>query len=76
MFYKAYPRVGQDNREAKGFGRAVLAYQFGAGATTVLRTKVAGIEGSFEHLLVKARFKEAKKEIWFLHQVGDPNSPQ
>ena len=38
----------------------MLAYQFGAGLTPVLRTKVAGIEGSFEHLLVKARFKEAK----------------
>ena len=29
-------------------------------AYTVLRTKVAGVEGSFEQLLVKARFDEAK----------------
>ena len=54
LLYKAYPQAGQGNGEAEGFGRAMLAYQFVAGVTTVLRTKVAGIEGSFEHLLVKA----------------------
>ena len=31
-----------------------------AGLTPVLQTKMAGVEGSFEQLLVKARFEEAK----------------
>ena len=60
MFYKAYPRAGQDSGEAEGFGRAVLAYQFVAGLIPVLSTKVAGVEENFEQLLVKACFEEAK----------------
>ena len=60
LFYKAYPRAGLDGGDTEGMGRAVLAYQFVAGLTPVLRTKVAGVEGSFEQLLVKARFEEAK----------------
>ena len=75
LFYKAYPRAGQDNGEAEGFGRAVLAYQFVVGLTPVLRTKVAGVEGSLEHLLVKARFKEAKIRDLVSSPSGEPNSP-
>ena len=60
LFYKAYPRAGLDGGDTEGMGRAVLAYQFVAGLTPVVRTKVAGVEGSFEQLLVKARFEEAK----------------
>ena len=47
--------------ESEGFGRVILAYQFVPGLTPSLRTKVAGVEGSFEQ---QARLKEAKvKEL-------------
>jgi len=38
----------------------VLAYQFTAGLLPTLCSKVAGVEGNFEQLLVKACFEEAK----------------
>ena len=56
-------------------GRAVLAYQFVAGLTPVLRTKVAGMEGSFEQLLVKAQFEKAKEETWLLYRGEDRRLP-
>ena len=56
----AYPRTRQAGEQAQKFGRSVLAYQFTAGLLPSLRSKVADAEGSFEQLLVKARFEEAK----------------
>ena len=41
-------------------GRSVLSSQFVAGLNPTLKSKVAGIEGDFGQLLVKARFEEAK----------------
>ena len=41
-------------------GRTVLAYQFVAGLLPDIRIKVAGTEGTFDQLLMKARFEEAK----------------
>ena len=41
-------------------GRTVLAYQFVAGLLPDIWIKVAGTEGIFDQLLMKARFKEAK----------------
>ena len=38
----------------------MLAYQFVAGLTLALSTKVAGVKGNFDQLLVKARSEEAK----------------
>ena len=38
----------------------MLAYQFVAGLVPALRLKVAGVEGNFDQLLVKARFEEEK----------------
>ena len=60
LFYKAYPKASQGREETEDLGRSVLAYQFVAGLTQALRTKVAGVEGNFDQLLVKARFEEAK----------------
>jgi len=60
LFYRAYPRASQATEQAEGFGRSVLAYQFVAGLKRNLQSKVAGIEGDFEQLLVRARFEEAK----------------
>ena len=39
---------------------SVLAYQFVAGLRTELQSKVAGTDGDFDALVVKARFEEAK----------------
>ena len=41
-------------------GRSVLTYQFVAGLRSDIKMKVAGMEGEFEHLLMKVRFEEAK----------------
>ena len=45
-------------------GRSVLAYQFVAGLSNHLKAKLVGREGTFEELLAKARFEEARvKEL-------------
>ena len=54
LFYKAYPRASQGNEQAEDLGRSVLAYQFVTGLNSTLRIKVAGVEGTFDELLVKA----------------------
>ena len=45
---------------AESMGRSVLSSQFVAGLNPALKSKVTGVEGDFEQLLVKARFEEAK----------------
>ena len=59
-FYKAYPRARQESRETESMGKSVLEYQFVSGLQSELKTKLAGRDGEFEQLLVRARFKEAK----------------
>ena len=41
-------------------GRSVLAYQFVAGLESSLKSRLAGVKGTFDQLLVKTRFEEAK----------------
>ena len=60
LFAHAYPKVEQGSREAEAMGKSVLANQFVAGLRSEIKGKVVGMEGSFEELLVKARFEEAK----------------
>ena len=60
LFYRAYPRASQATEAAEGLGRSVLAYQFVAGLKKNLQSKVAGVEGDFDQLLLRARFEEAK----------------
>ena len=60
LFYRAYPKASQATGEAEGFGRSVLAYQFVAGLKRNLQSKVPGVEGDFEQLLLRACFEEAK----------------
>ena len=48
LFYKACPRASQGTEEAEDLGQSVLAYQFVAGLTPALRTKIAGVEGNFD----------------------------
>ena len=69
-FYKAYPQSQQGIKAAESMGKSVLASQFVAGLIPALKPKVAGTEGGFEELLVKARFEEAK-----LCDLGPPKKP-
>ena len=48
LFYRACPRTNQATKEAEGFGRSVLAYQFVAGLKRNLQSKIAGVEGDLE----------------------------
>ena len=60
LFHKAYPAAQQGSPEAQSMGRTVLASQFISGLHPRIKAKVAGVEGGFEELLVKARFEEAR----------------
>ena len=60
LYQKAYPSARQGSKECEAMGRSVLAYQFTAGLLPHLKAKIAGQEGTFEELLTKARFEEAK----------------
>ena len=50
----------QGSEEAERMGQTVLAYQFAAGLKPEIFLKVGGTEGSFEQLLMRAHFEEAK----------------
>ena len=50
----------EGNAATESMGRSVLSSQFVAGLLPPLKSKLAGVEGDFEKLLVKARFEEAK----------------
>ncbi len=60
LFYRAYPATQQGSQEAEAMGRSVLACQFVAGLRNTIKAKVAGVDGEFKQLVVKARFEEAK----------------
>ena len=60
LFYLAYPRAQQGTQETEDLGHTMLAYQFVARLKPNLKSKLAGVEGTFDQLLVKARFEEAK----------------
>ena len=61
LFARAYAGVNRGGPEAEKMGQSVLANQFIAGLCSDLKSKVVGVEGSLEQLLLKARFEEAKK---------------
>ena len=60
LYQRAYPHSERGSADAEKMGQTVLAYQFVAGLKPEIRLKVAGHEGSFEQLLMKARLEEAK----------------
>ena len=60
LFRKAYPPAQRGSEEAETMGRAVLANQFLVGLHPELKGKLAGQEGTFDQLLARARFEEAK----------------
>jgi len=59
LFTRAYPSAQQGTSEPESMGCSVLMYQFIAGLRSDVKMKVAGMEGEFEHLLMKAHFEEA-----------------
>ena len=71
LFHKAYPTAQRGSRETEEMGQSVLSNQFVSGLKPELKTKVAGMEGNFEQLLVKARFEEAKRR-----DIMRPNFPK
>ena len=61
LFRMAYPPAQRGSEEAETMGRAVLANQFLTGLhQTELKGKLAGQEGTFDQLVARARFEEAK----------------
>ena len=60
LFRKAYPPAQSGSEEEDTMGRAVLANQFLAGLHPKLKGKLAGHESTFDQLLARARFEEAK----------------
>ena len=67
LFYLACPRAQQGTLEIEAMGHSVLAYLFVAGLKLYLKSKQAGVVGTFNQLLVKASFEEAK--LWDLSAV-------
>ena len=59
LFY-AYPHAQQGTLEAEKLGQLVLVNQFVTGLLGDIKTKIVGIEGSFDQLLVRAKVEEAK----------------
>jgi len=49
--------VYQGTKEAEALGQVVLANQFVTGLLPEIKSKVAGSEGNFDHLLTKAKAK-------------------
>ena len=75
LYQKAYPSTRQGSREVEAMGRSVLAYQFVAGLLPHLKAKIAGQEGTFEELLTKTRFEEARhRDIVEAAGVGNRQS--
>ena len=60
LFRKAYPHVQQGGEVAESIGKSVLVSQFVARLLPALKMKVAGVDGKFDEILVKARFEEVK----------------
>ena len=60
LFYCAYPQAQQGTQETEQMARTMLANQFAVGLRQEIKVKVAGVEGTFEQLLAKAKFEEAK----------------
>ena len=60
LLSNAYSRSMRGGPEAEALGQSMLSNQFVGGLRPELKTKMVGMEGSFEELLMKSRFEEAK----------------
>ena len=61
LFLKAYPSAHQGSRESEEMGKSVLSSQFVSGLRPDLNSKIAGMEGDMDSLLIKARFDRPKR---------------
>ena len=61
LFSKAYSRSTRGGPEAEALGQSMLSNQFIVGLRPELKTKMVGMEGSFEELLMKSRFEEVAR---------------
>ena len=59
LFSRAYP-AASGSEEAETMGKSVLSNQFVSGLVDPLKAKMLGRSGTFEELLAKARFEEAR----------------
>ena len=77
LFYLAYPRAQQSLQEVEDMMNLVLVYQFVVGLQQELKVKLAGVDGIFDELWTKARFKEAKiQDLGVKSNAGrKPNLP-
>ena len=60
LFLRAYSSTQREAPGAETMAQSVLAYQFVDGLLPNIKMKLAGSEGTFEELLSKARFQEAR----------------
>ena len=60
LFYLAYPQAQQGTQDPEDMGRSVLCCQFVTGLRQEIKLKLAGVEGTFDQLLARARLEEAK----------------
>ena len=60
LFLRAYPPRQHEAPGAEIMAQSVIAYQFVDGLLPEIKVKLAGCEGTFEQLLSKARFQEAR----------------
>ena len=65
---------GSDQSGGRNHGSRVLASQFVTGLRSDLKVRLAGLEGDMDHLLVRARFEEAK--LRDLGNGGDKGLPE
>ena len=71
LFSNAYSRSTRGGPEAEALGQSMLSNQFVVGLRPELKTKMVGMEGGFEELLMKARFEEAKnREVTAIKTSG------
>ena len=73
LFCRAYTPAQRGSQEAESMTQSVLAYQFVAALQHDIKSKVAGCEGTFEELLTKARFQEAR--LRDVIQTGKSHQP-
>ena len=64
LYTKAYSTVTSGVPQAEEVGQRVLTSQFVAGLRSELQAKVMGLDGTMDHIVMKARFEETKiKEL-------------
>ena len=61
LFKRAYPSSVYSGEAAEAMGKQILVNQFVLGLDYPLKKKLAGVEGSFEEIVCKARFEEARR---------------